>query len=72
MLSKTKEEKDLRFILLKKMKHYNNLYLVGSFHHGMSYLQVADGGGGLQIWRVAMSKLNKHSRGLPKRRSSTA
>jgi hypothetical protein len=31
-------------------------------HHGMARLQVADGGKGLQIWRVAANILNKQSR----------
>jgi hypothetical protein len=31
-------------------------------HHGVARLQVADGGDGLQIWRVAANILNKQSR----------
>jgi hypothetical protein len=31
-------------------------------HHGMARPQVADGGDGLQIWRVAANILNKKSR----------
>jgi hypothetical protein len=31
-------------------------------HHGMARPQVADGGEGLQIWRVAVNILNKQSR----------
>jgi hypothetical protein len=31
-------------------------------HHGMERPQVADGGDGLQIWRVAANVLNKKSR----------
>jgi hypothetical protein len=31
-------------------------------HHGMARSQVADGGDGLQIWKVAAKILNKHSR----------
>jgi hypothetical protein len=31
-------------------------------HHGMARPQVADGGDGLQIWRVAANILNKQSR----------
>jgi hypothetical protein len=31
-------------------------------HHGMVRPQVADGGDGLQIWRVAANVLNKQSR----------
>jgi hypothetical protein len=31
-------------------------------HHGMARPQVADGGEGLQIWRVAANILNKQSR----------
>jgi len=33
----------------------------GSCHYGVAYLQVADGGDGLQIWRVAINGLNKES-----------
>jgi hypothetical protein len=33
---------------------------VGPCHHGMAQLQVADGGDGLQIWRVGVTTLNKH------------
>jgi len=35
-------------------------YYVGPCHHGMAQLQVADGGDGLQIWRVGVTTLNKH------------
>jgi hypothetical protein len=31
-------------------------------HHGMARPQIADGGDGLQIWRVAANILNKQSR----------
>jgi hypothetical protein len=31
-------------------------------HHGMARPQVADGGKGLQIWRVAANIVNKQSR----------
>jgi hypothetical protein len=31
-------------------------------HHGMVRPQVADGGNGLQIWRVAVNIMNKQSR----------
>jgi hypothetical protein len=31
-------------------------------HHGMARLQIADGGDGLQIWRVAINISNKQSR----------
>jgi hypothetical protein len=34
---------------------------VGSCHRGMARLLVADGGDGLQIWRVAANVLNKQS-----------
>jgi hypothetical protein len=30
-------------------------------HHGMAHPQVADGGDGLQIWKVAANILNKQS-----------
>jgi hypothetical protein len=33
-----------------------------SCHHGMARPQAADGGDGLQIWRVAANILNKQSR----------
>jgi hypothetical protein len=36
--------------------------LNGSRHHGMPRPQVADGGDGLQIWRVTVNILNKQSR----------
>jgi hypothetical protein len=36
--------------------------VVRSIHHGMARPQVADGGDGLQIWRVAANILNKQSR----------
>jgi hypothetical protein len=38
------------------------LYYVGPYHHGMPHPQVADGGDGLQIWRVAANVLSKQSR----------
>jgi hypothetical protein len=34
-------------------------------HHGMARTQVADGGDGLQKWRVAANILNKPTRGGP-------
>jgi hypothetical protein len=40
-------------------------------HHGMARPQVADGGDGLQIRRVAASILNKESRTADKGRSSS-
>jgi hypothetical protein len=40
-------------------------------HHGMARPQVADGGDGLQIWRVAANILNKQSRTTDKGRSSS-
>jgi hypothetical protein len=39
-------------------------------HHGMARPQVADGGDGLQIWRVAANLLNKQSRAADKGCSS--
>jgi hypothetical protein len=39
-------------------------------HHGMARPQVADGGDGLQVWRVAANILNKQSRTADKRWSS--
>jgi hypothetical protein len=35
-------------------------------HHGMARPQVADGGDGLHIWRVAANILNKQSRKVDK------
>jgi hypothetical protein len=35
-------------------------------HHGMARPQVADGGDGLQVWRVAANILNKQSRKVEK------
>jgi hypothetical protein len=49
-------------------KHRDNFtskdlpYSVGPCHHGMPHPQVADGGDGLQVWRVAANILNKQSR----------
>jgi hypothetical protein len=53
--------KIIRTILLRKKKG----------HHGMARPQVADGGDGLQIWRVAANTLNKQSRAADKGRSSS-
>jgi hypothetical protein len=39
-------------------------------HHGMARPQVADGGNGLQLWRVAANILNKQSRTADKGWSS--
>jgi hypothetical protein len=39
-------------------------------HHGMARPQVADGGDGRQVWRVAANILNKHSRAADKGWSS--
>jgi hypothetical protein len=39
-------------------------------HHDMARPQVADGGNGLQIWRVAANILNKQSRRADKGWSS--
>jgi hypothetical protein len=39
-------------------------------HHGMARPQVADGGDGLQIWRVAANILNKQSQTADKGWSS--
>jgi hypothetical protein len=39
-------------------------------HHDMARPQVADGGDGLQIWRIAGNILNKQSRTADKPRSS--
>jgi hypothetical protein len=36
-------------------------------HHGLARLQVADGGGGLQIWMVAANIFNKQLRTADKR-----
>jgi hypothetical protein len=40
-------------------------------HHGIARRQVADGGDGLQIWRVAANILNKQSRTADNERSSS-
>jgi hypothetical protein len=40
-------------------------------HHGVARPQVADGGNGLQIWRVAANILNKQSRTVDKGLSSS-
>jgi hypothetical protein len=40
-------------------------------HHGMARPQVADGGDALQFWRATENILNKQSRTVDKRRSSS-
>jgi hypothetical protein len=40
-------------------------------HHGMSHPAVANGGDGLQVWRVAANILNKQSRTSDKGWSSS-
>jgi hypothetical protein len=40
-------------------------------HHGKAHPQVADGGDGLQIWRLAANILNKQSRTADKERYSS-
>jgi hypothetical protein len=40
-------------------------------HHGMVRPQVADGGDGLQVWRVPVNILNKQSRTADKGWSSS-
>jgi hypothetical protein len=40
-------------------------------HHGMARPQVADGGDGLQVWKVAANTLNKQSRTADKGWSSS-
>jgi len=37
-------------------------HFVGPCHHGMTHSQVADGGNGHQMWRVAVNVLNKQLR----------
>jgi len=39
---------------------------VGPFHHSMVHSGVADGGDGLQIWRVAVNIFNKQSLAVDK------
>jgi hypothetical protein len=48
----------LGFVLVNCMSHVKWV----PCHHGMTRLQVADGGEGLQIWRVAANILNKQWR----------
>jgi hypothetical protein len=60
---------------------WTTLYLVGvrlksnfvlnlsSVYHSMARPQVADGGDGLQIWRLAANILNKQSRSAGKGRN---
>jgi hypothetical protein len=43
----------------------------GPRYHGVARPQVADGGDGLQIWRIAANILNKQSRTADKRLSSS-
>jgi hypothetical protein len=44
---------------------------VGPCHHGMARPRVAHGGGGHQIWRVAVNIMNKLLRTAEKRWSSS-
>jgi hypothetical protein len=44
---------------------------VGPYQDGMACPQVADGGGGLQIWKVAASVLNKQLQTVGKEWSSS-
>jgi hypothetical protein len=58
--SKTKRGvKSVYFVMLMKDGYHVKWV---PCHHGMARPQVADGGGGLQIWRVAANILNKQSR----------
>jgi hypothetical protein len=43
---------------------------VGPCHHGMARPRVAGGGNGLQIWKVAVNRVNKQSRVADKEWSS--
>jgi hypothetical protein len=52
-------------------KHVPFLFRWVPCHHGMARPQVADGGNGLQIWRVAANILNKQSRTAEKGWSSS-
>jgi len=59
--------------LLKKCSNEKREYricYVGPCHHGMVCLRFADGGDGLQMWRVAVNMLNKQSQTADKRRLS--
>jgi hypothetical protein len=59
-------------ILIYLLKIHCRTMLGGvSCHHGMARPQVADGGNGLQIWRVAANILNKQSRTVDKGWSSS-
>jgi hypothetical protein len=48
-------------MMMMMIQFYWKCY-VGPCHHGMGRPRVADGGDGLQIWRVAVNVLNKQLR----------
>jgi hypothetical protein len=53
--------------MLKQLVHVSWV----PYHDGIARPQIADGGDGLQIWRVAANILNKHSRTADKSWSSS-
>jgi hypothetical protein len=57
-------------VLFGEVGGINHVNWVGC-HHGMARPQVADGGYGLQIWRVPANILNKQVRPADKRWSSS-
>jgi hypothetical protein len=52
-------------------RYQHHRHFMCSCHHDMAHPLVADGGDGLQIWRVALNILNKQSRTAGKGRSSS-
>jgi hypothetical protein len=66
--SKNKNIRDL-YRRINGLRGVTNLEV--TCHHGMSRPQVADGGDGLQMWRVAANVLNKQSRTANKGWSSS-
>jgi hypothetical protein len=60
----------LQVLQVSKVNYKRNVRWVPC-HHGMARLQVADGGDGLQIWKVAANILNKQSRTADKGWSSS-
>jgi hypothetical protein len=47
---------------LRDLLHNSDHVTWVTCHHGMRRPQVADGGGALQVWRIAANILNKQSR----------
>jgi len=52
----------IKFPPRKGQRSEISLRYIGPCYHGMELPQIADGGDGLQIWRVAVNILHTHSR----------